>query len=64
MNTLLKLVVIGLALMMVAYLIQGYANSMYHSVAFTAPVIGAVSYAGCILGALAVLMIAKLNWGK
>jgi hypothetical protein len=64
MNILFKLVVVVLALMMVAYLIQTYANNWYSQIAFNAPIIGAMSYAYCALAAIAVLMLAKVNVGK
>lgn len=64
MNTILKLVVIGLALMMVAYLMQSYAINLYYTPAFQAPVIGVVSWALCILFGLGTLMLAKVSVGK
>ncbi len=64
MNTLLKLVVVALALMMVSFLIQTYANSWFHSVAFTAPIVGTMSYAACAIVAVGVLLLSKLSWGK
>lgn len=64
MNTLFKLAVIALALMMVAYLLQCYVPSWYAKVAFTAPIVGAMSYAGCIIVGLGSLLMAKLSFGK
>jgi hypothetical protein len=64
MSILFKLVVVGLALMMVAYLIQTYANGWYSQIAFTAPIVGAMSYAYCALAVIGCLMLAKVNVGK
>jgi len=64
MNTLFKLVVVMLALFAVTFLIQTYANSWFHQVAFTAPIIGTMSYAACAIVAVGCVLLSKLHWGK
>ena len=58
----MKVFVVVLALVGLAYLLMIYAGNMFHKVAFTTGPTGAISYAAVILAACAVLLFAKLNW--
>lgn len=56
----LKYLVIGLAMIGSAYLLMVYANPLWQKVAFTTNLTGAVSYATCVLIAVACFLFTKL----
>lgn len=63
MKMLLRLVIIALAMLAAASFITFYAPSWYQTVAFTAPIVGVMTYAYCLLAALGVAMMVTV-FGK
>ena len=59
-----KLIVTVLVCIAVAFLLQTYAAQLFTKVAFTAPVIGTMSIAACIIAAIGALCMAKVSLGK
>jgi hypothetical protein len=56
MKMFLRLIIIVLAMLAAAQFINYYAPSWYQTVAFTAPIVGVMTYAYCMLAAICLAM--------
>lgn len=59
-----KIIITILVCISIAFLLQTYAANLFNKIIFTAPIIGSMSVAACIISGIAAVCMAKVSFGK